>query len=642
MNGAQGLSTATALPRIAAVVVHHAGLDDTLRCLGQLAEAGVAAGDVVVVANGASAADRAVLRAARPAPRVVELALNVGFAAGANAGLAQAFGGGADAALLINPDVAFGPELVRELVGLPGVRDEVRMPEIFRADEPERTWFAGAWRGSWPGRWRRRRAGDLRCDVDVLWACCWLVGADAWRRVGLFDPGYFLYFEDVAWCDRARAYGVPLRVVPEARLAHAGGGSFRGAGAWAARRYWMSRGAVRYARERGGRAMLWRGLVDAALALGWLAAGRFGRTRAHLAGLRDGWRERRPIGASAHPASTTAVRNGPAEDAPRFTFIVASAHLPTTAAALRAILAQTASQQVHQVLVFGDSAPGGPNDARIAAIPHAPGPACAAYNAGLCRATGTHVVFVDADCLLAPDWLARVAQRHAEGWGAVAGGVVIPDGPRLAVAYNMAQFHGFLAGARTGPRAWLPTMNLSVDIRLAERAGPFRQDLARAYDVDWTLRLGRAGAALLFDGGLRASHHPCGITPEILERTWFAGGACSPAVRRAHSDRLRSPGFLDHARAIRAAAPFLAAAATARCAWRNRRDRRIWGVLGVVWRTKRAWCRGAAHAARNGPLAPADYGYRPVVAVGGATGGAPSVDAPNGGHDAVDVRRHEV
>jgi len=353
-------------------------------------------------------------------------------------------------------------------------------------------------------------------------------------------------------------------------------------------------------------------------------------------------------GASSRPREESPARSGDSGSsaqplaAPRCSFVVASGHLPTTAAALGAILDQTVPGAVQEVLVFGGTGAGWPQDPRIRPIDWPPGPACSAYNEGLRRAGGTHVVFVDADCLLEPGWLEAALAQHDAGWHAVAGGVVVPDGPRLAVAYNLALFHGFLAGSRSGARSWLPTMALSVDARAAGRIGPFRTDLARAYDVDWTRRLARAGFRLRFDGAMRASHHPCGITEEVLERTWFAGGACSAAARFAQRSAQRTDGdtradgalrphraarrVVGSASALRMLGPLLATAATARCVWRARRDRRVWGLVGVLWTTKRAWCRGAAHAARHGPLAPAGYGYRVLPADPNAAG-APGLDA---------------
>ena len=54
------------------------------------------------------------------------------------------------------------------------------------------------------------------------------------------------YSEDVDWCLRARATGVPLVVLPEELADHVGGASTQQDGAWA---YWWSRSRIRLLRK---------------------------------------------------------------------------------------------------------------------------------------------------------------------------------------------------------------------------------------------------------------------------------------------------------------------------------------------------------------------------------------------------------
>jgi len=46
------------------------------------------------------------------------------------------------------------------------------------------------------------------------------------RRLGPFDPGAFLFYEDMDLCLRARAAGVPTVLHPEVELTHTGGHSY--------------------------------------------------------------------------------------------------------------------------------------------------------------------------------------------------------------------------------------------------------------------------------------------------------------------------------------------------------------------------------------------------------------------------------
>jgi len=46
------------------------------------------------------------------------------------------------------------------------------------------------------------------------------------RRLGPFDPGAFLFYEDMDLCLRARAAGIPTVLHPEVELTHTGGHSY--------------------------------------------------------------------------------------------------------------------------------------------------------------------------------------------------------------------------------------------------------------------------------------------------------------------------------------------------------------------------------------------------------------------------------
>ena len=54
---------------------------------------------------------------------------------------------------------------------------------------------------------------------------CVLVRDEVFQQVGLLDDGYFMYFEDVEFCHRARKVGWEIVHDPAARVVHLRGGS---------------------------------------------------------------------------------------------------------------------------------------------------------------------------------------------------------------------------------------------------------------------------------------------------------------------------------------------------------------------------------------------------------------------------------
>jgi GT2 family glycosyltransferase len=57
-------------------------------------------------------------------------------------------------------------------------------------------------------------------EVPFLSGTCLAITRDAWRRDPGFAPEYFLYFDDVDWCFRARLGGGRIGIEPSARVDH--------------------------------------------------------------------------------------------------------------------------------------------------------------------------------------------------------------------------------------------------------------------------------------------------------------------------------------------------------------------------------------------------------------------------------------
>ena len=225
-------------PRTAVVVVSHQTRVHALTCLDTLASAGV--DEVVVVDTGSTDGTGDAVRATHPEVRVLVVD-NVGFGAGANLGVAATR---APVVVVCNADVRFAPGSVAELavrldaasdvaaagpaVRFPDGRLQAsarRLPDL--ATAVGHAVFARLWpTNPWTARYRATDAdpGSPR-DVDWLSGCCLAVRRDAFEAVGGFDPGYFLYVEDVDLGVRLRASGWRLRYEPSARVVHEVGAS---------------------------------------------------------------------------------------------------------------------------------------------------------------------------------------------------------------------------------------------------------------------------------------------------------------------------------------------------------------------------------------------------------------------------------
>lgn len=95
--------------------------------------------------------------------------------------------------------------------------------------------------------------------MALVTGCALLVHRAVFERVGLLDPGYFVYVEDADFCARAVAAGFRPLYVPTALFEHPGSVS-TGGGYSPVRKYLCAHGSVTWLRRHGsfkGWAALW-------------------------------------------------------------------------------------------------------------------------------------------------------------------------------------------------------------------------------------------------------------------------------------------------------------------------------------------------------------------------------------------------
>jgi N-acetylglucosaminyl-diphospho-decaprenol L-rhamnosyltransferase len=198
--------------------------------------------DVVLVDNGSTdgAPERAVQRG--PGIRLLRTGGNVGYGAAANAGLADLRSGWA---LVANPDIRFEPGAVDELLTVaqrwpraamvgPAIRTPDGQLYPSARDLPSLSTGIGhallgwVWPGNpWTLRYRRESEDPRERPAGWLSGSCFLVRLEAFHSVGGFDPGYFMYFEDVDLGARLGERGWLHVYAPSAVVEHEGGHATR-------------------------------------------------------------------------------------------------------------------------------------------------------------------------------------------------------------------------------------------------------------------------------------------------------------------------------------------------------------------------------------------------------------------------------
>lgn len=171
-----------------------------------------------------------------PEVEFVQCPDNIGFGRANNLGFARVAG---ETLLLLNPDTELQPgaleEMLQALDAIPGTGlvgagllnpdGSNQLTSIHPAPTPWNCAVDCEWlRRRW---WRTKgpRTDDAPVEVEAVSGACMMLRADLFRRLGGFDPRYFMYAEDMDLCHRVRKAGWRIHHVPRAHVVHHGGGS---------------------------------------------------------------------------------------------------------------------------------------------------------------------------------------------------------------------------------------------------------------------------------------------------------------------------------------------------------------------------------------------------------------------------------
>jgi GT2 family glycosyltransferase len=193
-------------------------------CLASLDDDAGRGAEVIVVDNASTDGSTASAVAGRPRVRVLELPANVGFARGANAGASAATG---DPIVFLNPDAQVEAGAIVRLADALCASPGSGIAGGGLVDERGR-WQPGAARfgvvrhlvlDTTLGRLPARRRHDPY-RVDWVYGTFMAVRREVLVALGGFDPGYFIYGEDLDLCHRAATRGWTTLHVPAARAVH--------------------------------------------------------------------------------------------------------------------------------------------------------------------------------------------------------------------------------------------------------------------------------------------------------------------------------------------------------------------------------------------------------------------------------------
>jgi GT2 family glycosyltransferase len=216
------------VPKVYVILLNWNGWSDTLECLSSLQRLNYPNCRVIVVDNGSTDDSASRIREQFPMIELIETGRNLGFAAGCNVGIARSLAEAADYVWLLNNDTTVEPDALQRLIdkAMSGSRIGAVGSAIYTAHSPEQL---DAWGGGCVNFWLGGSRHFVRpvCDEKIrfITGASLLLPRTVIQTLGALDEGFFMYWEDAAYCFHLRAKGFRLAVAGESKVWHKGSAS---------------------------------------------------------------------------------------------------------------------------------------------------------------------------------------------------------------------------------------------------------------------------------------------------------------------------------------------------------------------------------------------------------------------------------
>lgn len=209
------------------IVLSWNNLGDILDCLNSSRSMNYTNYRVVVVDNGS--VDATVESVARefPAAHVIQNGYNLGYAEGNNVGIRFAVQNGAEYIFLLNSDATVESDSLTRLIesAQGDMQIGILCPTITSNFDRTRSYVGAKINlDTGVGVEIERSPEKLPevLDTDYAPGCALLIKSEVVQEIGLFDPAFFAYYEDVDWSIRCKKAGYRIVAVPGARVYHKG------------------------------------------------------------------------------------------------------------------------------------------------------------------------------------------------------------------------------------------------------------------------------------------------------------------------------------------------------------------------------------------------------------------------------------
>lgn len=242
-------------PLVYVIILNFNGSKWLTVCLESLRTTEYANFKTVLVDNASIDDSVELVRRQFPEIELIANAANLGFSEGNNVGIRAALAAGAEYVVLLNPDTKVQPEWLSELIAIgqrePGIGILGAVQLAYDSNEFN-SWTTTALSSHLPFLSTKSHEEDTKknkedfasfressCDfveesflrswISVEWVegACFAIKREVIETIGILDPIYFAFYEEIDFCRRAACAGYQTAVVPRSRIHHFRGGSWQ-------------------------------------------------------------------------------------------------------------------------------------------------------------------------------------------------------------------------------------------------------------------------------------------------------------------------------------------------------------------------------------------------------------------------------
>lgn len=219
--------------KVVIIILNWNRRDELIECLESVKKINYSNYETIVVDNGSTDGSPQVILERFPWVKLIRNQKNVGVSKARNIGIRYALKNNVDYILLLDNDTVVESQILNHFTQAAKIYPEAKIfgPRVYFYYEPNKIWFGGS-------RWNEDKL-DFHLvvhkvvddgfsfneveEVDVIIICALFFDATLIYKIGFLDERFFLGYEEIDWCLRARRAGFKCLYIPQGKVWHKGG-----------------------------------------------------------------------------------------------------------------------------------------------------------------------------------------------------------------------------------------------------------------------------------------------------------------------------------------------------------------------------------------------------------------------------------